>query len=97
MSLLNILFLLFLITLIIIGIVLMNKASESGSKELMALGLTFAIVGAIFVIDPERLRRSGVLRADNHNKIQAETVMDLVLDQNVVDSFADYLDFKERR
>lgn len=49
MSLLNILFLLFLITLIIIGIVLMNKASESGSKELMALGLTFAIVGAIFV------------------------------------------------
>lgn len=50
MSLLNILFLLFLITLIIIGIVLMNKASESGSKELMALGLTFAIVGAIFVI-----------------------------------------------
>ena len=48
-----------IITLIIIGIVLMKKASESGSKELMALGLTFAIVGAIFVIDPERLRRSG--------------------------------------
>lgn len=51
----------------------------------------------MIVIDPERLCRSGVLRADNHNKIQAETVMDLVLDQNVVDSFADYLDFKERR
>lgn len=55
MSLLNILFLLFLITLIIIGIVLMKKASESGSKELMALGLTFAIVGAIFITNFGRL------------------------------------------
>lgn len=51
MSLFNIiLFLLFFIILIIIGIVLMKKASENGSKELMALGLTFAIVGAMFII-----------------------------------------------
>ena len=39
----------------------------------------------------------GVLCAGNHNKIQAETLMDSVLDQNVVDSLAEYLDFKERR
>lgn len=50
MSLLNILFLLFLITLIIIGIVLMKKADENVSVELMAFGLTLAIVGAIFII-----------------------------------------------
>lgn len=51
MSLFNIfLFLLFCIILIIIGIVLMKKAGEDENKELMALGLTFAIVGAMFII-----------------------------------------------
>ena len=40
-----------------------------------------------------------ILKSVNHVekiKIQAETVMDLVLDQNVVDSLVDSLDFKGR-
>ena len=40
-----------------------------------------------------------ILKSVNHVekiKIQAETVMDLVLDQNVVDSLVDSLDYKGR-
>lgn len=55
MNLLNILFLSFFMFLIIIGIVLMKKADKNVSRELMALGLTFAIVGAIFITNLGRL------------------------------------------
>ena len=41
--------------LIIIGIVLMKKADKNVSRDLMALGLTFAIVGAIFITNFGRL------------------------------------------